>query len=754
MDAGEMNSAAASFFQATWNGSAPLPTPSTEVSADPERPRTARPLSPKPMMELGRGMSINTSLSPGAPWAATNICASPRGISVSPRKGGQQRKRVYRRMVAARLHDGWRSQREVKADGTFEPRVKTAGGHTVDIANLYFEELPEVFQESNLSAAHSACRCVEIAVSKGKDIESEAFLEYAADAQHEHWVTLNRDWAEFKALVAYDDLPRLEKAKCQAIVQIAVVEYQDYLRRLFDTFHRGSDRYSGDDVVTAEQVLRVMLKHDPSASAESVCGLPESPRGDQKLRRNSKSSEAPGTMSYVEFGCALAGLTCQLRREGIFDDDTDMLDLSAADLARLWSERNEKMEVERVLRGETGGTAPLPKPWERALFMNMLKTSLHAVDAREDGDEQSALMLTPASRRTQMKADARQALATGGEPVTRPVPVVKSRRSSGAQLVTGVSQLIKRSHKHLKRRLSSAGNGITSPTERTTTRRPSVTSPVVEQVVVDPDETVHAKLLRDARDRIAQKIAVHLIQFREGLNGVLFSQGRTLVQVLPLIDWYQVAYECAFGADVVHQCYSVEALVELAFNQETHMRLVQFLISDKVAANQLGQALIHAMFSPDANVRGWATKGWRSMYKMHIECVITLRPIVVETFGGFAGTVYSALTHAKEENGGRISPTDLQRTSRDTRRIVATVAASRTHDAHTGARLSVRAARSFATLTHATIPPPTRSIAPSCPLAQLCSNAHSICAFRRRCSRGDCPSRASRPSSSTASVRR
>ena len=586
-------------------------------------------------------------------------------------------------MVAARLHDGWRSQREVKVDGTFEPRVKTAGGHTVDIANLYFEELPEVFQESNLSAAHSACRCVEIAVSKGKDIDSEAFLEDAAEAQHEHWVTLNRDWAEFKALVAYEDLPHLEKAKCQAIVQIAVVEYQDYLHRLFDTFLHGSDRFFGDDAVTAEQVLRVMLKHDPSASAESVGGLPESPRsprGSQELRRNSGSSGAPGTMSFVEFGCALAGLTCQLRREGIFDDDTDMLDLSATELARLWSERNEKVEEERELRGETGSAVPPPKPWEGLLFMNMLKTSLHVVDSHEDGNEQSALMLTPASRRMQMKADARQALAgASGEPTTRPIPKTR-RRSSSAQLVTGVSALIKRSHKNLKRRLSSAGN---SPTERTATRRPSVTSPTIEKVAVDPDETVQTKLLRNARDRIAQKIAVHLIQFREGLNGVLFSQGRTLVQVLPLIDWYQLAYESAFGSDVAHQCYSVEALMELAFNQETHMRLVQFLVSDKVAANQLGQALIQAMFSPDANVRGWATKCWRSMYKMHIECVITLRPIVVETFGGFAGTVYSALTHAKEEKGGRITPADLQRTSREMLRVVADVAAIRTHTTRT-----------------------------------------------------------------------
>ena len=54
--------------------------------------------------------------------------------------------------VASQLHDNWRAARRL-ADGTYEPRPKIVGGHTFDIANLSYQELPEQYKNENILAA-------------------------------------------------------------------------------------------------------------------------------------------------------------------------------------------------------------------------------------------------------------------------------------------------------------------------------------------------------------------------------------------------------------------------------------------------------------------------------------------------------------------------------------------------------------------------------------------------------------------------
>lgn len=107
----------------------------------------------------------------------------------------------YNSRTAAGLHQMWCESRKHMPDGTFEPRIKTIDGVTMDIANMHFDDLPPSLQTSNMEAAKCACRNVEREFAAGRDINLASFLEEASELQHENWIEHNRSWADPHQLV-------------------------------------------------------------------------------------------------------------------------------------------------------------------------------------------------------------------------------------------------------------------------------------------------------------------------------------------------------------------------------------------------------------------------------------------------------------------------------------------------------------------------------------------------------------------------
>jgi hypothetical protein len=122
----------------------------------------------------------------------------------------------------------------LRDDGTFEPRIKELDGlGEVDIANLPFDSLPPEFQSSNLSAARAAGQFIEAMLSEKSNVNSNVFLEAAAQSQHVHWMKENRAWADPAVLVPYGDLPDVEKEKTRIVVRTARKEYMTYMRNVY-----------------------------------------------------------------------------------------------------------------------------------------------------------------------------------------------------------------------------------------------------------------------------------------------------------------------------------------------------------------------------------------------------------------------------------------------------------------------------------------------------------------------------------------
>lgn len=118
-------------------------------------------------------------------------------------------------------------------DGTFEPRIKTIDGVTMDIANMHFDLLPASLQSSNVAAAKCACRNVEREFAAGRDIHSDDFMEEASELQHENWIENNRSWADAHQLVPYAELSHEDKEKDRAIVRVAIKEYGAFMSDLY-----------------------------------------------------------------------------------------------------------------------------------------------------------------------------------------------------------------------------------------------------------------------------------------------------------------------------------------------------------------------------------------------------------------------------------------------------------------------------------------------------------------------------------------
>eukprot|EP00753_Platysulcus_tardus_P003640 PLAT12475.5.p1 GENE.PLAT12475.5~~PLAT12475.5.p1 ORF type:complete len:300 (+),score=114.23 PLAT12475.5:262-1161(+) len=126
--------------------------------------------------------------------------------------------------VASELHDAWRKPR-MRPDGTYEPRLKTIGKRTYDIAALSFQQLPERYQKENHAAAQVACDSIYAAVEQQVALDDD-FLEQAAEEQHAAWLKRNGDWAPPHQAVPYAELAEEEKEKDRTIVRKALAIYQ------------------------------------------------------------------------------------------------------------------------------------------------------------------------------------------------------------------------------------------------------------------------------------------------------------------------------------------------------------------------------------------------------------------------------------------------------------------------------------------------------------------------------------------------
>ena len=101
-----------------------------------------------------------------------------------------------------------------------------------DIANLDYDDLPEVYKIENREAARVACESVREQIGESSDIRAshavldDEFITMAAIAQHDAWVERNRDRADPSLCIAYEELPEHEKEKDRLIVREAIRLYR------------------------------------------------------------------------------------------------------------------------------------------------------------------------------------------------------------------------------------------------------------------------------------------------------------------------------------------------------------------------------------------------------------------------------------------------------------------------------------------------------------------------------------------------
>lgn len=123
------------------------------------------------------------------------------------------------------FHEEWREVRK-QEDGSYEPRMKETkdeewiekhGTKKVDIANTFFEDLPEDWQKENKLAAEVVMNEIFSAKKNNQKIDKD-FIENASNIVHEEWLKRNGDWAEEGQKKPYKELSEEEKEKDRAQV--------------------------------------------------------------------------------------------------------------------------------------------------------------------------------------------------------------------------------------------------------------------------------------------------------------------------------------------------------------------------------------------------------------------------------------------------------------------------------------------------------------------------------------------------------
>ena len=261
------------------------------------------------------------------------------------------------------------------ADGTFEPRIKTIDGVTIDIANMHFDMLPVSLQSSNVAAAKCACRNVEREFAAGRDIDSDEFMEEASELQHENWIENNRSWADAHQLVPYTELSHEDKEKDRAIVRVAIKEYGAFMSDLYAKIIIAAQQ---SNILTG--AVKTMFKRFRRASsimpttAMAAAGnqaAAEAAKGDgkidetafgQELAKIIESVRPPGARTGAaaalrcascarcdlrERACAhlprrrrsLSVCSTQLRKTGALCNEAGLLELNPATIVALWESR-------------------------------------------------------------------------------------------------------------------------------------------------------------------------------------------------------------------------------------------------------------------------------------------------------------------------------------------------------------------------------------------------------------------------------
>ena len=211
-----------------------------------------------------------------------------------------------RERIASKLHESWRETR-LRDDGTFEPRIKELDGlGEVDIANLPFDSLPPEFQSSNLSAARAAGQFIEAMLSEKSNVNSNVFLEAAAQSQHVHWMKENRAWADPAVLVPYGDLPDVEKEKTRIVVRTARKEYMTYMRNVYR--QGGAKEYGVDfETFSADLASLAMEMRISGDLAENADILEVDPYLLSLRKGDGRTASAYDTLTTLLF------LSCRLR---------------------------------------------------------------------------------------------------------------------------------------------------------------------------------------------------------------------------------------------------------------------------------------------------------------------------------------------------------------------------------------------------------------------------------------------------------
>lgn len=133
----------------------------------------------------------------------------------SHEKSIEEKKQEMEVNLASLIHKEWRRTR-LKPDGTCEPRIKKTidtnwieknkGDGNVDIANTKFEDLPEDWQQENLSSS-------KVAVEKIEDV---------LNLVHDKWLDRNDENAGPDQKVQFSRLSPAEKLKDIAILKKAL----------------------------------------------------------------------------------------------------------------------------------------------------------------------------------------------------------------------------------------------------------------------------------------------------------------------------------------------------------------------------------------------------------------------------------------------------------------------------------------------------------------------------------------------------
>lgn len=121
--------------------------------------------------------------------------------------------------LASIIHDEWRAARGADPAGKKEyaPRMKEVSGVSYDIANLSYEDLPDVFKAENFESAVVAERALLDGISKR--LQDDELIECASDQIHEAWLSRNGSWAEPNQKLPYDSLSEVEKDKDRMIAR-------------------------------------------------------------------------------------------------------------------------------------------------------------------------------------------------------------------------------------------------------------------------------------------------------------------------------------------------------------------------------------------------------------------------------------------------------------------------------------------------------------------------------------------------------